>query len=620
MKKFFVIPILSLLFFVIKVEAIVESPVDITSMGIVEVQSSLEKGYFTSEQLVQMYLERIEKYDGMFNSINQINPNAIVDAQRLDEERKNGNVRGMLHGVPILVKANIDVAGMPTTGGTASLSDNYPYANAEVVQKLIDQGAIILGSTNMSELAFSAQVSYSSYGHVRNVFNTEYTPYGSSGGAAVAVTAGFAVASLGTDTNSSVRLPAAGAGLVGLRPTYGLLSSNGVIPYDIERDTVGIISKNVRDNGIILNVISDTKVNEVKEVNFKDLVIGVPTQFLVGSEGSSGILGSTDVGISNLTMDAIKKMENAGAKIVYLDNFAQYKYYKYAYSTYAGITMCDNFNEYLKGTTGSIRTFKQLVNSDGHIQRLSGYAKGCNGKYKPKSYRDNLKSKYKEYVDSVYNDYGLDIIIYPTLKNRVYKIDEGDNNSPGTIIASVIGYASINVPIGYLEDGFSYSMEMLISPNQESKLLNIAYSFEKVNESKNATSSLTPSLYEIDSSVIKLVELYEKEYLNQEHNNWLNEVRNYFIEYNNIEDKKLKADELIEMYNSYDVIVEKKFSINKVDYLLTVATVIIAIIFISVLITINNKIKKLKRKLKRKKYNKGKNKKVKRNSHKKRKK
>ena len=125
--------------------------------------------------------------------------------------------------------------------------------NSFVVQKLIDAGAIVLGSTNMSELAFSAKNSYSSYGQVYNVFNPLYTPYGSSGGSAVAVSAGFAAIALGTDTNSSVRLPASGAGLVGLRPTLGLVSRSGVVPYDIERDTVGILS-----NLLKLSIISWT--------------------------------------------------------------------------------------------------------------------------------------------------------------------------------------------------------------------------------------------------------------------------------------------------------------------------------------------------------------------------
>ena len=216
MKKVFIVLLLSL-FFVSKVSALTEAPIDINKMSMLEISDALDKGIITSEQLVNMYLERIEAYDEQFNSINQLNENALEDAKKLDKERLEGKVRSKLHGVPILVKCNIDAKGIPTTAGTKSLSDNYPIENSFVVQKLIDAGAIVLGSTNMSELAFSAKNSYSSYGQVNNVFNVDYTPYGSSGGSAVAVSASFAAVALGTDTNSSVRLPAAGAGLVGLR-------------------------------------------------------------------------------------------------------------------------------------------------------------------------------------------------------------------------------------------------------------------------------------------------------------------------------------------------------------------------------------------------------------------
>ena len=195
MKKFFVILLLSLLFFVVDVRALTEAPIDITRMGITELSDALDKGYITSEQLVNMYLERIEAYDDKFNSINQLNKNAVNDAKKLDQERKEGKVRSKLHGVPILVKCNIDAYGIPTTAGTKAMLDNYPKQNAFVVQKLIDAGAIVLGSTNMSELAFSAKDSYSSFGNVKNVYNPSYTPYGSSGGAAVAISAGFAAAS-----------------------------------------------------------------------------------------------------------------------------------------------------------------------------------------------------------------------------------------------------------------------------------------------------------------------------------------------------------------------------------------------------------------------------------------
>ena len=151
MKKVFIVLLLSL-FFINKVSALTEAPVDINNMSMIEISDALDKGIISSEQLVNLYLERIEAYDEQFNSINQLNENAINDAKKLDEERAAGKVRSKLHGVPILVKCNIDVYGMPTTAGTTALDDNYPLSNAFVVQKLIDAGAIVLGSTNMNSL------------------------------------------------------------------------------------------------------------------------------------------------------------------------------------------------------------------------------------------------------------------------------------------------------------------------------------------------------------------------------------------------------------------------------------------------------------------------------------
>ena len=611
MKKYFIVLLLSLLFLFNEVSAITKAPVDITKMGIVEISDSLDKGYFTSEQLVQMYLERIEEYDGKFNSINQLNTNAINDAKKLDEERKSGKVRSKLHGVPVLVKCNIDVYGIPTTAGAKALGDNYPKENAYVVQKLIDAGAIVLGSTNMSEFAFSAKESYSSYGNVKNVFNVKYTPYGSSGGAAVAVSAGFAAVSLGTDTNSSVRLPAAGAGLVGLRPTLGLVSRSGVIPYDIERDTVGILSKSVDDNALVLSIIGgkdqkDSYTNNsfeksytVKDASLKGIVIGVATQFVDGKDGSDGVVGLTDAEINKITHDSIKKMEDAGAKIVYLNNFANYNYYKYAYSTYAGITMCDNFNEYIKGTTGSIREFQQLVDATGKVQRLSGYAAGCDGNYKSKDYRDNLKGKYREYVQSFYDEYDLDVVLYPTLKNKVFVIGKGDNNSPGSILGSVIGYPSITVPMGFLSDGFSYGIEFLSEAYNEEVLLKVANGFETINGNQNVISSLTPSLYKVSQPVKDLVKKYEATYdmTSKTYVKWLDDVREFFENYNSIDDVDSEAKLLLDSYPKESVNLKFLSLELKLEYLLIY--VIVFILVVIVLKKIRRRIKIIQRNLKR---------------------
>ena len=554
MRKSLIIFAISLFFLFSNVSALTKAPVDVTVMSIEELLDAMDKGYLTSEQLVNIYLERIEAYDDMFNSINQINEHAIEQAKELDKERDNGKIRGKLHGIPILVKCNIDVYGIPTTGGTKSLKDNYPKENSVVVQKLIDEGAIILGSTNMSELAFSAKNSYSSYGYVRNVFNIDYTPYGSSGGSAVAVTAAFAAASLGTDTNSSVRLPASGAGLVGIRPTTGLISSKGVIPYDTTRDTVGVLGRTVSDNALLLSIISDKDditINK-KESSLKGITIGVATQYVKGSSSETGVTGLTDADIYKLLENSIKELEEAGAKIVYLDKFVKSSNLTIASNTQSGITMCDGFNEYIKGTTGTIRSFKDLVNSSGHVYGLSGYLAGCNGKNQSLDKKEERKKTYRDYVYNYFEDYDLDVILYPTLKNKVFSYKEGNNVSPGSSLGSVIGYPSITVPMGFIDE-FSYGIEFLGLPYSENTLYKVSNSYEIINENKVCTSKLTPGLYQVPESVTKLLNLYEKLLIMDTKMDvvleWKESVNKFISNYNDISDVDKRAKELLDNYD-----------------------------------------------------------------------
>ncbi len=563
MKKYVLFFLLALFLFLNISYAETIAPIDVTSMDIYDLEDALDKGYITSEQLVNIYLERIEKYDVLFNSINQINPNALEQAKQLDKERAEGNIRGRLHGIPIVVKCNIDVVGIPTTAGTKTLSKNYPKENAYAVQQLVDEGAIVLGSTNMSELAFSAASSYSSYGHVKNVFNTDYTPFGSSGGSAVAVKAGFAAAALGTDTNSSIRLPAMAAGLVGARPTLGLVSRTGVIPYDIERDTVGVITNSVRDNSLLLGIISGTDSKDsytqnasdhiididYSKNNLKGVKIGVPTQYVKGKNTESGVTGLTDDEIYQMMDDSISKLEEDGAEIIYLNNFVRSSNVSVSSQTYAGITMCDNFNEYIKGTTGNIRSFRQLAESSGHVQDLSGYVQGCGGHYQSKASRDTLKNKYRDYVDKYFEENDLDVILYPTVKNRIFELGQRGVVSPGSSLGSVIGYPSITVPMGKASDGFTYGIEFFSLGYNEEMLYRVAYGFEKVNYNRIEVSPLAPSTYEIPSKVLELNELYEKAVANKSSLNksWIKHVKKFYANYND-EDIEERAQELIDEY------------------------------------------------------------------------
>lgn len=588
--------------FSIKVAAL-QAPVDITKMDVYDLQEAMDVGILNSELLVNLYLERIEQYDGLFNAINQINDEAIKEAKKLDQERAAGKVRSKLHGIPIVVKTNIDVKGMATTGGTKSLQDNFPLKDAYVVEKLREAGAIILASTNMSELAFSASNSYSSYGYVRNVFNVDYTPYGSSGGSAVAVAASFAAAALGTDTNSSVRVPASGAGLVGMRPTLGLVSRTGVIPYDIERDTVGILTKSVRDNSLILGIISGEDVNdsytenvdsyddsylEIEELS--NYTIGVVSDFVYGKANASLAINKlTEESIVSLLDKSISELSEAGAKIVYIDKFMTSYYYQIATSTYAGITLCDSFNQYIKGTTGSIRSFQKLASSTGHIQDLTGYVEGCNGQYESKKVRDEKKNEYREYVDKIFLEYGIDILLYPTLKNNIFAYNKTGIISPSSSLSSVIGYPAITVPMGQATDNFYYGVEFLSKAYEENKLYNVALFYENINNNKLINSSLTPALYEVSSNDLALVDFYLNSDLLKSNEILYSDAKKYFANYDGNDEQ---AEIILKKFDDYQKYLSKK-RVKKVILFIVIATLIL--FFLT---------KKKKRK-KRKKRNRG---------------
>ena len=235
--------------------------IDLLDATIAELTAEMEAGHVTSAELTRMYLDRIEAYDDELNlnSITNINPNALEDAAALDRERAAGNIRGPLHGIPVIVKDNIDVAGMATTAGSAAFAGNIAQEDAFVVKRLREAGAVILAKANMSEFARRTVDSHSTFGgNVHNAYDPAKTAGGSSGGTAVAVTCSFAAAGLGTDTGGSVRYPSAFANLYGLRPSKGLTSTNGVFPLTATNDTVGPMARTAEDLAVLLEVIAGT--------------------------------------------------------------------------------------------------------------------------------------------------------------------------------------------------------------------------------------------------------------------------------------------------------------------------------------------------------------------------
>jgi Asp-tRNA(Asn)/Glu-tRNA(Gln) amidotransferase A subunit family amidase len=232
--------------------------VDLLTAGVSEIQAAVASGALSYERLVRLYADRIEAYDKQgprLRAVIAINPLAIDVARDLDDERRTKGLRSPLHGVPIAVKDNIDFTGMPTTGGSQVFAGSAPARDATVIDKLRKAGAIIFIKTNLDELAMSSQGLSSLGGQILNPYDLNRSPGGSSGGTAVAVSAGFAAVGLATETGLSIRGPASNTGIVGIAPSHGLVSRAGVIPISFTQDRVGVHAKSVADAAVLPSYI-----------------------------------------------------------------------------------------------------------------------------------------------------------------------------------------------------------------------------------------------------------------------------------------------------------------------------------------------------------------------------
>lgn len=581
-KKIF---ILFLALFHLNVFALTEAPIDITNMDITAISDALDKKIITSENLIKIYLERIEKYNDKYNALITVNNNAISEAQKLDEERANGNVRSILHGIPIIVKDNIDALNMPTTDGSKNLSDNYPIKDAEAIKKLKDAGAIIIAKSNMSKYAFYASSSTSDFGTVKNAYNIKYSSYGSSGGSAVSVALNFAVAALGTDTNSSVRLPASANSLVGYRPTLGLISTDGVVPYDPERDTIGTITKNVKDALILTNIMTDeNKINE-EEYDLTNLKIGVPKSFIEGDDSNTlpeNKLINEEV--KKLILSAIEKIEKAGAKIIYIDDYYTISKDNEVAKSYSGYLFCDSFNKYISNHNGTIKTFSELAEKD---KSLENYNSECNTT-KTLDEKNNIKYSYSQYIGNFYNENDIDIIMYPSSKNKLLKIGTSGLINLSAHASSTINYPAITIPMGYDNDNLPYGLEIMTKTGKDTKLLSIAASLEKLNMTEN--KSAEPSLYEVNAETTKLINRYKNRY-NKDNmflmRKWMNKSKTFLENYNDIKNKSQEAKEINNLYTIYLIL----------TFILKIIFSILTLLFLLIILLLvrKNKIKTKKR-------------------------
>ena len=468
-------------------------PFELLEATIMEIQAAMDAGKLTAKQLVQMYLDRIEKYDDQgpaIGAIITVNPDALKIAEELDRERAEKGPRSLLHGIPIIVKDNYDTADMPTTAGCTCLKDSIPPDDAYQVQKLKEAGAIILAKANLAEFAFTYLTHSSLGGQTLNPYDLTRYPGGSSGGTGAALAANFGVAGLGTDTGGSIRVPSSFNSLVGIRPTIGLTSRDGIIPLALTQDVGGPMARTVADAVIVLEAISGYDPADVVTARSVKAIPDSYTEFLKedGLQGKRigvirALFGSNPEVVSIMNA-AVADMERLGAKVIdvevpNLDEILQYP-------SLSGWEFKFQLNEYL-ATLGDSAPYKSL----GEILASGQYDPSIESSLIAREARETLDAEeYKDIVLfrtklaqesllKVMADYDLDALVYPTSTEPPAKIGENQNAGANNRLSPFSGFPAITVPAGFTTDGLPVGIEILGRAFSEPVLIEIAYSYEQ---------------------------------------------------------------------------------------------------------------------------------------------
>ena len=474
-------------------------PIDVSELTIANIHSAYKNGDYNSQELVTAYIERIKKFDDSINSISIINPKAISTAKKLDKEYKKTGVLRPLHGIPIIVKDNINTKGLPTTGGSLALKDFIPEENAFIIDKLIDAGAIILAKSNMAEWAFSAKHTESStHGTTRNPYNLEFVPAGSSGGTAASIASNFGAIGLGTDTGNSIRGPSSHNALVGFRTTMGLISREGIIPLILRNDVVGPMGRTVEDATKIMEVMAGYDSNDEITKYSKDKIPNNYTQFLQkdGLKGARiGVLrelidNSSDKEIIALFDKEINDMRELGAEIIDSLEIT-------AFSILKENQWCIEFREDLEAylakyvKNDSIKTLEDIIKTGSKSKyasnRINFFATHEGRMEHPEiecldPYNDVKRIAFREAIEKSMDELQLDAIIYPTWNNKPARIDYfneeylGDNSQ---IIAPHTGQPAFTIPMGFTTGNLPVGIQFLGRMFDEPLLIKLSYSYEQ---------------------------------------------------------------------------------------------------------------------------------------------
>jgi len=473
---------------------------------VTELSERYESGDLSTRQVVQAYLDRIEAIDKRgpaLNSILTINPNALDIADRLDRERQDGNVRGPLHGVPILLKDNIDTGDMPTTAGSFFLEGSIPPNDAFIVSKLRDAGAVILGKTNLSEWAnFHSSFSSSGWsalgGQVHNPYEVSRNPCGSSAGSGVAASANLATITIGTETNGSIVCPSNANGIVGMKPTIGLWSREGIIPISYTTDSAGPMTRTVRDAAILLGALAGPDTEDPLSVEAAEHVQEDYTQYLNadGLQGKrigfyTGPMGN-HFRVDTLMNETIRTLERLGATVIEIDDITRENIGGDAFQVLLH-EFKDGVNDYLESLNNDAiissmeEMAEQIRNSptatelfDRNLILTAAETEGTDSDEYQDARERMLRVSREEGIDRVMDENNLDALVSPT-GSPAWKTDLilGDNFQLSSSSPSArAGYPIISLPMGSI-DGMPVGVSFFGRAWSEPVLLEIAYSFEQ---------------------------------------------------------------------------------------------------------------------------------------------
>ncbi len=485
---------------------------------ITELQEGYTNGDFTITEVVQSYLDRIQDIDQKgpkLNAIIQVNPDALNIAEQLDNELKEGKSRGAMHGIPVIIKDNIDTHdNMFTTAGSRALEGSKPLEDSFVVKQLREAGAVILAKANLSEWAnFRGDMSSSGWsginGQTKNPYILDRNPCGSSSGSGVAASANLTVIAIGTETNGSVVCPATANGIVGIKPTVGLVSRSGIIPISFTQDTAGPMARTVTDAAICLGALTGVDSTDTKTLLNDANMQKDYTQYLKadGLKGKrigiyTGPLGR-HYKVDTVFNQAVAFIKSQGAEVIEIDKITEgnigglsFQVMLYEYK--------DGLNNYFRslGPDAKIKNLEELIafNKKDSIEmefynqqylEMAQEKEGLDSDDYKKILADMLKGSREDGIDRVMNEHKLDAIIAPT-GGPAWKTDHTNGDAFHVVSSSPAaraGYPNITVPMGFIENlpvGISFFGRAWSEP----LLLEIAYAYEQGTKHRKAPKFL----------------------------------------------------------------------------------------------------------------------------------